>query len=132
MTLSRRAVFWAPRALSILFIGVVSVFALDVFGEGYGFWQTIGALIVHLAPALIMAAALATAWRWEWVGAAAFSLFALLFAWAVRGPAPVKAFFTVPCLAAAGLFLLSWRRKCSPRLPGSPSRGGNSGKEAGR
>jgi hypothetical protein len=38
---SSRAFFWAPRALAILFIAFMSFFALDVFGEGYGFWRTL-------------------------------------------------------------------------------------------
>lgn len=29
---SRRAFFWAPRAMSIVFIAFLSMFALDVFG----------------------------------------------------------------------------------------------------
>lgn len=33
---SSRALFWALRALSILFIGFVSLFALDVFQEAHG------------------------------------------------------------------------------------------------
>jgi hypothetical protein len=34
----RRMLFWTPRLLSILFAIFISLFALDVFGEGYGFW----------------------------------------------------------------------------------------------
>ena len=37
----KRTLFWAPRILCILFAVFVSLFALDVFGEGYGFWETI-------------------------------------------------------------------------------------------
>jgi len=37
---SGRLLYWAPRALSVLFIGFLSLFALDVSGEGLGFWQT--------------------------------------------------------------------------------------------
>jgi hypothetical protein len=111
MTLSGRAIFWAPRALSMLFIGFVSMFALDVFSENLGFWRTIAALAIHLIPTWIMLVALVAAWRWEWIGAAAFSLFAIAFLAVVRGPLPVKMFFSVPCLLTAGLFLLSWRQK---------------------
>jgi hypothetical protein len=31
--------YWAPRLLGILFSLFVSIFALDVFGQGYGFWE---------------------------------------------------------------------------------------------
>ena len=57
---ARRLLFWTPRVLCILFALFISLFALDVFGEGYGFWETLWALLVHLVPTF--------AWRWEWVG----------------------------------------------------------------
>ena len=62
---SRRTLFWTPRALSILFIAFLSMFALDVFGEGLSFWQTLLALTMHLIPSFILIAALVLAWRWE-------------------------------------------------------------------
>ena len=44
---SRRALYWAPRALSILYILFLSMFALDVFSEGRGFFSAwLGALAV--------------------------------------------------------------------------------------
>jgi hypothetical protein len=57
-----------PRILAILFAAFLSVFALDVFGEGYWFWGTIRALFMHLIPTMIVLAALIIAWRWEGVG----------------------------------------------------------------
>lgn len=45
---SSRALFWALRELSILFIGFVSLFALDVFQEAHGFWQVLVGLTMHL------------------------------------------------------------------------------------
>ena len=59
--------FWAPRIISILFILFLSLFALDVFGQGYGFWETVQALFMHLLPSLLLVAALLLAWRWEWI-----------------------------------------------------------------
>jgi hypothetical protein len=61
--------FWTPRVLGILCTLFLSVFALDVFGEGYGFWKTIVALIMHLIPTMIVLTALIIAWRWEALGA---------------------------------------------------------------
>ena len=68
-SLSKRLLFWTPRALAIVFIAFLSLFALDVFGEGYGFWQTLLALVIHLIPTWILIALLILAWRWEWIGA---------------------------------------------------------------
>jgi len=67
---ARRVLFWTPRILCILFAVFLSVFSLDVFSEGYGFWQTIGALLLHLVPTFIVVFALLIGWRWEWVGQA--------------------------------------------------------------
>jgi hypothetical protein len=74
----RGVVFWMPRVLSILFALFISLFALDVFGAGYGFWETIVALLIHLVPTGMILIALAIAWRWEWIGGI---LFAALGAW---------------------------------------------------
>ena len=40
----------------------LSLFALDVFGKGYGFWKTVPALAIHLVPVYIVVAVLAIAW----------------------------------------------------------------------
>jgi hypothetical protein len=39
-----KVLFWSPRVLGILIAIFISLFALDVFGEGYSFWETIIAL----------------------------------------------------------------------------------------
>jgi len=65
--------FWSPRILCILFAGFLSFFALDVFGEGYGVWKTILALLIHLIPTWIFLVVLIISWRWELVGAVLFT-----------------------------------------------------------
>ena len=50
----KRVLFWTPRILCILFAIFLSLFALDVFGEGLGFWKTILALLIHLVPVYIV------------------------------------------------------------------------------
>ena len=64
----KRLLFWTPRISCILFAAFLSLFALDVFGEGYGFWKTTLALFIHLIPVFVLIVALVIAWRWEWVG----------------------------------------------------------------
>ena len=63
-----RWLFWTPRVLCLLFAAFLSIFALDVFGEGHGFWKTALALVMHLIPTGIILVILAISWRWEWVG----------------------------------------------------------------
>ena len=69
------------------------MFALDVFSEGYGFGETILALLIHLVPTFIVIISLVIAWRWEWVGAILFIAVAFLFlvssggeSWVISGP----------------------------------------------
>jgi hypothetical protein len=58
-----------------MFIGM---FALDAVREG------VPALLIHLAPAMLLLVVVATAWRWEWIGAAAFIGLAVLYAASAR------------------------------------------------
>jgi lysylphosphatidylglycerol synthetase-like protein (DUF2156 family) len=105
---SRRILVWTPRALVILFAGFLSLFALDVFGEGYGFWGTFLALTMHLVPTAIVLAVLALAWHWEWIGAAGFGSAGLLYAaTAWRHPSWVLT-ISGPLFLIAALFLVSW------------------------
>ncbi len=107
-----RALFWAPRALSIVFIGFVSLFALDAFGEGQSLGRALADFAIHLVPSLAMAAALAIAWRWEWAGTLLFTLCGAFFLVIGRGMA-VKVVFSAPCFMAACLFLMDWMQKQS-------------------
>ena len=79
--------------LCILFAVFISLFALDVFSEGYGFGETILALLIHLVPTYLVIIALVIAWRWEWVGAILFISLAVFFlmssggeSWIISGP----------------------------------------------
>ncbi len=71
--------YWAPRVLAILFIAFLSIFALDVFGEGYGFLELLIALFMHLIPALILVGVLLVAWKREKVGGIIFIIIGFLF-----------------------------------------------------
>lgn len=117
-----RALFWAPRALSIAFIAFLSVFALDVFQTGQGFWQTLTALLVHLIPSFALTAALILAWRWEWIGAAFFAGAASLYTGMVARhsvPANVKLIWILtiagPAFVIAALFLINWLKRAELR-----------------
>jgi hypothetical protein len=116
----RRVVFWMPRILCLLFAVFISLFALDVFGAGYGFWETIAALIMHLVPTWIVLIALAVAWRWEWVGAILFVALGagyLIVAW---GKFPWTTYLLIagPSFLIGALFLVNWlcraERRSSP------------------
>ena len=106
----KRVLFWTPRVLCILFAMFLSLFALDVFSEGYGFWETIVALLLHLVPTFIVVIALVIAWRWEWIGAILFialALFYLVWTW---GRFPWITYLTIsgPLFLVGALFLINW------------------------
>jgi hypothetical protein len=73
---------WTPRILGLTFAGFLSLFALDVFGEGYTFRQTLMALAMHLIPTAVVLGVVAISWRWAWAGAL---LSLALGAWYVIG-----------------------------------------------
>jgi hypothetical protein len=82
--LSRRALFCAPRALSIAFIAFISLFALGVFSEGHGFWRTLQALVVQ-TPSRPVPPAIRVLWIVTLAGPA-FSIATLFRAnWRKRG-----------------------------------------------
>ena len=78
-TWAGRILFWSPRILGIGFALFLSMFALDVFGEGRDFWGTVVALLIHLVPVYIVAIILAVAWRREWIGAILFPALAVVY-----------------------------------------------------
>lgn len=104
---TKRALYWLPRVLSILFALFISIFALDVFGEGYSVGETILALFMHLIPTMLVVIALIIAWRWERIGAALFVALAVFYlvmsggegwSWIIAGP----------LLLLGTLFLFDW------------------------
>ena len=111
----RRVLFWAPRVLSLAFILFISLFALDVFDEGGGFWQTAVALVMHLIPSFVLMVMLVLAWRWEWVGVVVPLGLAALFLWwnyTVRhNVLTAVLIISGPLLLMAALFLIGWLKR---------------------
>ena len=109
---TKRWLYWLPRVLSILFALFISLLALDVFGEGYNFWETLVALFMHLIPTFILVAVLAIAWRWERVGAALFLALAIIYLVLTDGRMLT---IPIPLIVMSLLFLVSWRVTLKPR-----------------
>lgn len=107
--MNRYVLFWSPRVLSLLIAGFLSLFALDVFEEGRGFWETSLALMMHLIPTGIVLILLAIAWRWEWIGAVSFVALGLLYAFLALPHLSWIAVISTPLLLVGSLFLLDWR-----------------------
>jgi len=109
--LSNQLLFWIPRILTILFAGFISLFAMDVFQEGRGLWETIGELFVHLIPTFILIALLVMSWKWEWIVGSVFIILGLTYMimnfdykqWIIA--------ISGPMLLIGILYLLDWNRR---------------------
>jgi len=118
-------VFWTPRILAIAFIAFLTIFSFDVFGQGYGFWGTILAFLMHNIPVFILLIVLLISWKHEIVGAVVFILAGLLYVASltismIKNP-PFHWYFLTWSLMIAGpaflvgaLFLIGWFKK-SPK-----------------
>lgn len=72
-------VYWTPRILSIMFLLFLAMFSLDIFEGNYGFWGTIGALLMHNIPVFILAIILWISWKREIVGGVGFIFGGILY-----------------------------------------------------
>jgi len=70
---------WTPRVLTILFICFISLFALDVFGAGYKWYEVIIAFFMHMIPSLVLLGLLIWAWHKPRWGGSAFILLSIVF-----------------------------------------------------
>lgn len=107
----KRLLFWMPRILCIAFAVFVSLFALDVFGEGYDFFETILAFLIHLIPAGIILIALVISWRWEWIGSIAFTSLGVVYIVIFRDREfswSVYLIMSGPLFLLSVLFLINW------------------------
>jgi hypothetical protein len=109
---AQQLLYWAPRALSIVFAVFISLFALDVFHEGQGFWVTAQALLMHLIPTFLIFIVLAISWRREWIGGTAYIALAVVYlVWAWNKPFGSSAIPPISGLLVlmGALFFLNWR-----------------------
>lgn len=98
-----------PRIFAVIYIAFISVFALDVFEAGYGFWGTIVALFMHLIPSFILIACLAVAWKRPRIGGFLFLLMAVVFTLFFKTYQNIYALLLVslPLIIISGLFVIS-------------------------
>jgi len=114
---TKRLAYWTPRVLCIAFAAFLSIFALDVFDTPGGFWQKSLALAMHLIPTAVVLAALAVAWRYEWIGAILFPLLAILHLVTAWGRLHWSAYVVIeaPLLLLGALFLVNWLNRATLR-----------------
>ena len=113
----RNVLFWAPRGLALLLAAFVSVFALDVFGQGYSLGETLVALTIHLVPTFMLLFALVLGWRWEWLGSVLFIALGLGYVLVSGGRMHWTAYLLIagPCILIGALFSVGWRHRAQIR-----------------
>jgi len=104
--------FWCPRILSILFAAFITLFALDVFEEGYALGELLVALFIHLIPTFLIIIAIIIGWKREWIGAILFVGLAIFYVGmtAFRMHWTVYLVIPLPLLIISNLYLLSWKQ----------------------
>ena len=114
---TKRFLFWTPRLLCLLFAGFISLFALDVFAENHGFWNTLLALLIHLIPTGLLLLILAVTWRWEWVGGLLFPALGAFYIIAFWGRFHWSAYAILSgsLFLLGALFLLGWKYRAELR-----------------
>ena len=110
---ANRLLLWAPRVLAMLFAAFISIFALDVFGAAYTFWETIVALAMHMVPTALVLLALVIGWRWQWIGGILFLALGLVYILVFReGDLIAYLLISGPLFLVGALFLSSaWVQK---------------------
>ena len=99
---------WTPRIAGLAISLFLALFALDAF-NGRSFLAALPDFLIHLAPAAVVLAVVALAWRLPLVGAAAFPMLALGYAMMVRWRPDWMAVIGGPLVILGVLFFLSWR-----------------------
>ena len=117
-TIGEKILHWLPRCSGILLAVFISLFALDVFGTGAGFWQTALAFLIHLLPTVLILTALLLGWRREWLGGLLFIGLGACYIIITRGREHITAYLllTGPALLTGALFLVNWFRKTNHQI----------------
>ena len=104
------ALHWTPRIGMLLFALCVSLFGLDIFGQGYTLWETIVGLTMHLLPTFLLLGVLAVAWRWPAAGGILVLVVAGLFLVQFGGGSDLfwMLLFIGPPVAIGLMFLADW------------------------
>jgi cell division protein FtsW (lipid II flippase) len=110
--MKNKILHWAPRTLSVLFVGFLCLFSFDSFAEFNG-WQSILAVVIHLAiPAVVLLGAI-IAWKKDLVGAVIFFFFAVYYVYMAGLDRHWSWYASIsgPAFFIGILYLLNWFQK---------------------
>lgn len=102
----------APRFLSLLFVGFLSLFSLDVFSF-YSGWAAVVPLLMHLIPSFVLLAGVIFAWKYDVIGGVVFVGFAVVYVLLVGFDRPWSWYAAIsgPSFLIGFLFFLNWYAK---------------------
>ena len=78
-----KILYWTPRAICILAILLVSIFAWDAFDSNLTIWQQIVGFLIHLVPSFVLLGLLLVAWKYEYVGGIILVIIGLILSFIV-------------------------------------------------
>ena len=104
----KKFLYWTPRILSILLACFISVFALDVFSEGYSTAELAIALLMHLLPTIITIIFIVIAWKHERVGGWLFTALGIAFLFIGGFELVAILTFSLPLFIIGGMYLSSY------------------------
>lgn len=117
LSTSKKLLYWAPRALCIVFVVLTSLFALDVFEESKSIGEIILNLLMHLIPTFILIVILVITWKREWIGGILFIAFGFLYIINMWGKFPLATYIVIagPLFIIGILFHLNWKYRADLR-----------------
>jgi hypothetical protein len=104
-----RPLTWVPRVLAILYILLISMFALDAFTGEPDFGEQLKAFLLHLIPSLLTVLCLVVAWQYRIVGGSLFLILGLAFTiyFGTYHSATTFLLISLPLLVTGMLFIVS-------------------------
>ena len=104
---------WAARFIGIIYAAFISIFAMDVFSEGYGLKDLTIALFMHMLPTILIILVLIISWHREWIGGIAFLGIGLVYLYTSWGKIdwPGIALISIPLFVLAALFFIGWNQR---------------------
>ncbi len=109
MNIPKRKFLLAARALSVLVACFLALFALDIFGEGLGFWEVLAGLFMHLIPSFVLAIMAFFSWNNPKAGAFGYLAVGLIFTFYFTTYDSLSSFATVslPIFLISALFFVA-------------------------
>jgi len=104
----QRILYWSPRVLGLVFAFFMSLFATEIFNEGYSILKTTIGFLIQLIPALIILGFTAIGWKKNGWGAVLFTILAITYILYFKNqPWQTYAIISTPLFIIGVLFLLN-------------------------